>query len=288
MDDLLAAFITNSFSPEMQTEIYQTFSLCEKFDYNDLYSEFIDIVTDDTSGSNNEIMSGRFVIEINKCLDFVLNEHKIKLIPETSIQDKNQLLSALLLITDLEDYTPVIVTLESMEEPYTKLADVLSEYCTLDITYILTILEFFDIRILDKLKEFIYQKEAEKHKVESRDTEVINLIKAAVPVLGDQNFALALLNAGFRESEHLDIYLEYTISDLRELNETDLAINFLSLIYISKDGIKDPIEVYRNYSSSVIKDLNKTSRIEVLIMDLIKRVQEVIQITKQREKQAND
>ena len=251
MNELIDVFLENYFTEEFKDEVYRSFNLFDKYEYLDAYSEFVNIITDYNQSSTDDLKD-KFVIELQTRLDYVLNEHTIKLVETTTIEEKNEILSALLLIQNLEDYSGIINTLESLESNEEQLAIILSDLCLLSDVKIMELVESFDSTILSKLKQFIYSKETDNQDIdeETQKTKlnITNNLKLFFELSGTNNLAYLLISSSIIVGELFETYLSYIEDDIVSKSDEQTAINILSMIYLSSNGYNAPLLTFRKYS----------------------------------------
>ena len=274
MEELIYTFIITNLTPEIQAESIATFRLCDDFQYRDPYSPFLDIVMDTTNTTVDDQVNS-FIVELHSLLDFLLEEHTIKLIADVTLAQKVQILKALVLVQDLEDYTPIITILESFEEDFTILATIISELSLLHMTEVVSILEDFNIDILKQLKAYIYIKEETIPKEHVKlIPDILTNLKIFFSIYGEDNIGHKMVSSGFNMGEDLSMYLEFA-GDIIEEDIKATAINIMSLIYLTKESIKDSLALYREHSSAILPDLDKISKVESMLIDSLGKMNEI-------------
>lgn len=283
MDDIIVVFCDTYLSDEYKAEVFRSFQLFDFFEYRQASQGFIDILNDANNISSDDLKD-RFTQELHDKLDFMLNEHTVKLTDEATIHEKNELLYAFGLIQHLEDYTGVIRILESFEDNETQLSLILEDLCVLDQTQIMMIVESFQPKILATLKAFIYQKESEETTIDDRDAKILRNLRQFFGVHGKDNIAYKLIEANMLVGARFTTYLPYVEGNLVEENNDATALNILSLIYMSIDGFNNPLLMYRKYSYQLLHDLNKVSAIEVLVMRLMAKFNEAKDVQNEKDR----
>ena len=274
MDEIIQVFIDTYLHDDIQTEVRRSFDLFDFYDYKQAYSSFIDILTDETNQSKDD-MRDNFINELNIKLNYVLEQHTIVTTHGTTIHEKNELLLALAHIQDLKDYTPIIRVLESLESNEEQLANILADLSMLEESKILNILDNFSPTILKRLRDFIYAKEKEVIEEDLTKDAVLANLKDFNQLFGEDNVGVTMLTDGVLTGARYETYLPYMEDELVVENDLATAKNILSTIYMSSDGYNSPLLVYRKYSYRLIQDLNKVSRVEVLILDMIAKITEL-------------
>ena len=229
-----------------------------------------------TDKMTSDAVQDQFINELNIKLDYVLQQHTIVLNNDSTISQKNEILTGLARLQHLEDYTGVINTLESLEPDEEQLATILSDVCSLDVSTVMELVESFDPSILEVLKRYIYQKEAENETKVDADLKLIEGFKVFNEAIGKDNVGTKLLESGVISGQKFETYLPFAEDSIVvERNPDKTAENFLSLLILSIDGYNSPITVYRKYSYQILQNLNTVSDIEVRVLNLISKYSEL-------------
>lgn len=271
MDELLQSFVSTYFTEELQQEIRRSFSLFDFFEYDQAYSGFIDIIMNE-SNLGGDAMRDLFIEELHRKCNFVLDQHELELSEETTIPEKNEFMQALAQLQHLEDYTGVIRTLENMEQDEIQFAQIVSELSMLSETQVLSLVVNFNPRVLKILKEFIYSKESETPA--EPNAKLIANLRMFDAVFGQNHIGYHLMRAEVRLNERFESYLSYVKDELVVEDDEQCALNILSLIYLSNDGFNSPLTVYRKYSHHLLQNLDRVSRVEVKVLNLLGRMNE--------------
>lgn len=271
MDELVAAFIENFFSDELKQEILRSLDLIEKFNSDIIYDDLINLIHQSEVLSTEDI-SDYFVTELVDKLKFILRAHRIEPNNEIPIQKLNEILNALYIIQNLEDYTGIIRLLESFESDTEILIKIIAELCTLDETEVLECIANFDGVILKNLKQFIYSKEKEPLEI-SNETFIFN-IKCFFELFQINTVGKVLLDSGMRIDSNVKFYIQYLSKDILIGNDENKALNILSVLMLTTEGQKDPINIYRKISFYLFQNLNTTALVETEFIKLLNKYNE--------------
>jgi hypothetical protein len=269
MDAILLAFINLNYSPESAAMIRGALQTLSVYG-TDLDDEIMDLIcNEDTEPS---AVSDSIRSLISKSMDDILIAHTVIPSHEASFQDRLMLIEGLLVIQDLEDFTPVITIIESLGDTEELFAHLMSHVCTIDIVYIMTAVDTVDQALLDKLLNLAYFRTNTRYApsidVTIRDTALARL-KTLHKHVNRQLVGLEMLTLGFSAGMELPVYIPYS-----GINFTDtttpiqiLAEQFLSLIYLSTPE-EDPVAVYRNCGASIFGNVNSTTKVGEIIQTL--------------------
>jgi hypothetical protein len=273
MDELINSYITDNFSDELKSVIFESFKIFNDFDMNDIYSPFIDILTDSSNMSKEDVYD-LFIHKLHEAQNYIFEQTKITLNDDVSLSDKNKLLIAINLLVDLEDYTPVITTLESNLDNNEKIASILADLSDLTVDYVLTLIDDIKQEALDELKAFIYEKENTLINKEIDLTEILNTFRIFVKINGEANLGSLLIKNDISIGEDMSVYLEYIKDSIVNPKDEQTALNIVSLIYLTKCGYTKPLETFKEHSLDILDTLTTVSRIEPFVTKLIGEVEE--------------
>lgn len=269
MDELLQVFLESYFSEEMQDEIAKSFDLFDYFEYTQAYQGLNDIAHEHGSVDTNELQD-RFINEINVKLNYILKEHTIVLIDTATISQKNEIITALGHLQKLQDYSGVLITLESLSSDEEQLSSILSESTMMDETEIMSLIESFDPSMLRTLKQFAYQKEDELEQSTEANYNLITNFRLFNSFCKCKSIGTALVANGTLTGAKFSTYLSFVEDNLlvpKNIDET--AMNIYSVLLMSIDGLNSTLLVYRKYSLNILKDLSLVSAVEAKLLNLI-------------------
>lgn len=274
MDDLINDFLIATFSPEYQDEVKRSFSLFEAFEHDNAYQGFIDMIMNE-SNLDRGSMGDMFNEELHRQLNYVLTHHSLTLIDTATTYEKNEILKAFSDFQYLEDYTSIIRTLENLDPDEVQLSSILTDLCMLDQYKIMELMQSFNPRLLKTMKTFIYKKEeSEKKEGFDNDPKLLKNLRLFGKVFGKDNLGAQLVRGQIIVGEKFETYVNFIQENVLGANDTETAVNILSAIYMSSDGFNSPILVYRKYSYELLQDLDKVSKIEGQILNLIATMEE--------------
>ena len=248
IDFELSEYIDSTFTPEAADDIYTAFELLYSFQMEDVETDFINLITLDSYLSKEDTQD-QFIILLHSKLDDVINQHKLTLNDNVSLSIKVELLSVLLSIMYLEDYSFIATVLESDLSDIEILATIVEEYSTLKGFDILTSISEIDPIFFNRLKEFIYSKEdIVILDIEDSNTEAINNIKLLYEFINKETLGYQLVKDGISPNLTIEQYLAI-IDDSNYFNNIKdidtLSLNIFSLLLISQNSLNGLLLIYR-------------------------------------------
>lgn len=266
MDELIQTFIKTYLPQEMVDLIYESYELFEKYDYDNVEYSLIDILTREDYVSSDELQDS-FMTEFNNKLDFVISQNGIKLHDEVSIHDKNEVLKSLYLLQHLEDYNILSNIINTNEDDYFKVSSIIAENCSLDVSYVMSILDIIEYSLADRLKQYIDSKIG-KDIQEQCNNDVIETIKIFFSYLSSKNktcLGTALVQSRAQLGISFNYYFPLVGDDIISLEDEQTALNILSIIMLSSDGQISVLETFRTYIGQLFESLTHIQKIESLL-----------------------
>lgn len=274
MDDIIALFVESYYNEEQADDINKSLDLFDYFEYNQAFPGLLDIVMEHSTTSNENLIDS-FTAAINQRLNFLLEQHTVKLIDDATIDQKNQILNALGHLQKMQDYSGIIGVLESLEDDTDKLVSILGDHVLMDETELMTLIVGFSEDLLTKLKEFIYaREEAQPSDEEPARLDILSNLRLFNEFTEGKSLAASALEAGSRIAERFSTYFAFFNEDIVVADNDATAANLLSVLFMSIDGYNSPLLVYRKYSLNILNDLNRVSKVEVSLLNLIAKYSE--------------
>jgi hypothetical protein len=265
-------YVSQTYSPVLQSEIRASFTLFDAFDYEKPYVDVQDILFDPDAEDPDKASTG-FLSMVESGLDALLRFHDLVVTPETTLTVKNQILAALLRIQYLEDPTPMLRTLETDLSNEEQFARLVSDLSLLDEARILEALVSVDVGLLDRIRAALYAREeavTESEDAQKEDSSVFfENLRTFFHVHGTGNLAGEMLRNEMRPGLKIEQYIPYVGEYLKDLTTGELARDLLALFIMSKDTFQTPLESYRKYSEHFIGELDRIQATEAAMMPLI-------------------
>lgn len=282
MDDLITAYVLNTYSPEAQEDIFQALGLFQVFNYLDPYKEFADLLSME-SYVDTTVMADNFTSIILVAQQFILDRHGVALTEETTLAFNNSILRVLFRLLKLEDPRPVLLILEDQIDNASKFAEIVELLGSIPFTTTMQLIEQVRPVFTKLLSEYLYTQES--NLVEARDD--LPGIKADIvlftEVYGINEAIRLILDSDAIMGEPFQLYLPL-FQQLREsvADEKILVETLLFLLLYSSDGNMDPVIVFEKYSDYLVPDLNTGYRLKSTLSSMY------MAMTRHKEKQAHE
>lgn len=271
--ELLNIYVTQTFSPELQKEYRNCFLLFESFEYARPFEELHDIVLD-VDADNSDYTQIKFGLCIDEHISELYRSYRMECDQTAPLTDRIETLAVLIRLPYLEDPSPVLAILETMNSPEEKIARVCDLFSDIDEGRALSLLTKVDESLISKIQENLYEKEQYLKSVE--DLRVSSLmmkeIKDFFEVFGEENLAYDLLSSTVTIGNEFDLYLPYVKEYLVVDDDQQTAINILSIFFMSIDTWNDPLMAYRKYSEDLLIPTGRIVKIEVALSDALNKL----------------
>lgn len=281
MNEQIEDFITNIYTPEFVILIRKAFSLFEAFEHNNAYDEMNDAVTNE-SVSDPIARSEHFAVALANQLSYVIEQHLIKLTDTATIVDQIEILDALYRFQHLENYIAIDAILSSEDDEIDMMSRILDELTDLGQGHILSILKEVDKRTLSLMRAFIINK-TNVSVSELVDPKITERIKLFAETFGKDYVGYVLIEAGMRLGYPLKLYIPF-VHDyfVIENNQSQTALNILSVLYMSDVNEKDMLATFREVGEEIFKSLDEVGKVESYFINHIAKIEEVRKINHEK------
>lgn len=268
MDQMLELYVQDTFVPDMAAEIQRTTELLEHYQMEGFEDELKDIVYRSEDRTKDDTQDA-FLSKLQDQVRFVLKSQMFTVSDEAKLFECNEILEALALFQDLEDYTLDINLLESDLEDSEKVYAILSKYCTLTDSKLFELIEEMDDDIIDAMKNLAYQK-ADDGKEDvgysENELQIIHNFRRFMQFVKDRpTCGSNLLSCGAMVGLPLEHYINNLGEDLETREVGDIALNVLSIIMLSEDALKEPLLALRRVSTGIFHDPSVAYKVDSIV-----------------------
>ena len=274
LDFQLNDYINSTFTPELEEDISVAFQLLYAFELPDPEIDFLNIITSESYLDSND-MQDQFILILHSKLDYLLSQHKLTLADTSSLYIKTQILAACYAMMYLEDYTHILVTLESELSDLEKLSAILSEHSVLSEIDVLTSVTNVDPSFLSTLATYAYSKADEAITTEEElSTEIIENTKLLKQLVNFETLGYLLLKDRVTTNLSLENYINF-IGGPETIPNPSLdvyATHIFSILLLTKNNLNGILLTYRKHSHLLVTDPNLTTAVDVKLIELIAKL----------------
>lgn len=274
LDFQLNDYINSTFTPELEEDISVAFQLLYAFELPDPEIDFLNIITSESYLDSND-MQDQFILILHSKLDYLLSQHKLTLADTSSLYIKTQILAACYALMYLEDYTHILITLESELSDLEKLSAILSEHSVLSEIDVLTSVTNVDPSFLSTLATYAYSKADEAITTEEElSTEIIENTKLLKQLVNFETLGYLLLKDRVTTNLSLENYINF-IGGPETIPNPSLdvyATHIFSILLLTKNNLNGILLTYRKHSHLLVTDPNLTTAVDVKLIELIAKL----------------
>lgn len=264
--NLLLSFITDNTSEERNSLMFKALSLIDEISTDTIYSDIENILLTDTLTTTDAKLD-TINSYITKELISILELHFIHVDVTTPLTSLLALVETISLVQNTEDYAMIQSLLygsDDVIEVITSLAGTLTD---IDKYKLLPYITQVGDGVLKTFREFIDSKIQE----EPEALNDVEDIKNFILLYGDKNITCVLLKSGIPIGESLSFYLPFVEEDV-QLSLEEITVNVLGLILLTNVKLDTVIDVYKEYSDSLIGDLDSITKVEHLLIEMVHKL----------------
>ena len=274
LDFQLNDYINSTFTPELEEDISVAFQLLYAFELPDPETDFLNLITSESYLDSND-MQDQFILILHSKLDYLLSQHKLTLADTTSLHIKTQILTACYAMMYLEDYTHILVTLESELSDLEKLSAIISEHSVLSEIDVLASVTNVDPSFLSTLATYAYSKADEAITTEEElSLEIIENTKLLKQLVNFETLGYLLLKDRVTTNLSLENYINF-IGGPETIPNPSLdvyATHIFSILLLTKNNLNGILLTYRKHSHLLVTDPNLTTAVDVKLIELIAKL----------------
>ena len=274
VDFQLNDYIKSTFTPELEEDISVAFQLLYAFELPDPEIDFLNLITSESYLDSNDIQN-QFILILHSKLDYLLSQHKLTLADTSSLYIKTQILAACYAMMYLEDYTHILVTLESELSDLEKLSAILSEHSVLSEIDVLTSVTNVDPSFLSTLATYAYSKADEAITTEEElSLEIIENTKLLKQLVNFETLGYLLLKDRVTTNLSIENYINF-IGGPETIPNPSLdvyATHIFSILLLTKNNLNGILLTYRKHSHLLVTDPNLTTAVDVKLIELIAKL----------------
>jgi hypothetical protein len=258
MDALIAAYLAQTYHPDLVASIYRSFELFEQYNVTEHELPIINLVATQDNRDSAEIYDA-VLKEIKDHLARVMQAHHIVLSDETRIDQYNEWLEALYVFQDLEDYSTIARWLESDMDPEEQLLEIVHDLCVLSISELQDTLVSFEPELIDGMRQYVEFQDQKKVIAETAishdERAIIERLKHFQQYITPAKAAgVGLAAAGVLVGRPIELYKSLLKLPWSGTDTTALARDIYSVILLSDDTLS----LSRWYTGSIVRCFSKT------------------------------
>ena len=268
----LEYFIDTYFIEENKKIVLESFDILEdlEVDYNDT---FISIMMTESEVDNVQLVDS-FKLTLENMITDALKQHGIVVSEEADLDFKNKIMHAIINLPFYDGKEDINAVLDSPEEPNYKFADMVDHVCDLPLMTIYTKIESVNPDIFKRISELFNKSLIKIDEDELNKQELSNKIIAKLKNIKtftkyDKALGYTLVNNSMILGSDFSQYTTYADKHFEYLNVDEIAIEVFVLLTMSNEGFEKPLITFRKYSQNLFSDLDKITKIDVKLNNLV-------------------
>lgn len=266
MDELIDTYIDATYTDELAAQLRRAMGILDTFEvpYQELVLSALSVSNIELPETTQDNVYGILNIE----LDSILSLHGITLIRDATLQQRCDFLEIPIFLENTDHREAILITLESEQEPIDKFLSIVEDSSSMAKEFAAALVQNIEPWFISNLKSYLSDQEntAELDKITHINTTkeehagCIANIRFFAEFLKTHNeepaLGIQLVDAGAQIGMPLSFYLPFLNKRMQE-NHPDakaIAIDFLSLIYLSKTDSENPYQAFTTWSRSLFHD----------------------------------
>lgn len=275
MDDLVTFFVDSTYTEAAKEDIFQALGLFRTFNHLEPFNEINNLLMQQSFVDSTTLADG-LVQYILRGQAYILDHHGVTLSDETTLAFNNTVLRGLYQLQHLEDPTPVLRILESMDNDEFKFCRILALHSSIPETTFLQIVEEVRPVCLTMLGEFLYAQEDNQGAVTPIPKRIVDMVQRFKETYGINAAVRIILDADVVMAESFSVYRPI-FDELREVvtEERTILETLLFLLIYSSDGVDDPIGVFSQYVDGLVPDMATGQRLTRTLAEMYNKLNQV-------------
>lgn len=236
-------------------------------------NDFIELIMSEGTMEQVELLD-KFRLSIDNMLSGTLKLHGIVLNEEATLEFKNKITQAIIVLETYEGKDDILGILESSEEPNYKFSELIEQVTELSAINVFTKIESVDPGLFKRLIEIfntslivIREDDVEKQILRNNIVSKLKNIKAITKY--DKALGFTLTNSDTVLGSDFKQYTTYADKHFEYLTIDEIAIEVFILLSMSMEGFDKPLITFRKYSQDLFSDLDKITKIDIKLNNLI-------------------
>lgn len=264
-------FINLNFSQE-KTELFKKcFSVFEEFHLEDYDTNILELISLFDSMETAELLL-EFEMIVKNTLVSVINSHGVEIDDEARLDVICEIAYSLNAIQTYEDQESIIRTLETDYDNEEKLCQLFRFVSLTSVDNFMLAINSVDQNIFRKIYELYQNIDSDKYSAEeiAVTNKIVSQLKELKTFLQyDAAIGFKLLTKGLSVNGDFNLYVKYCIEKFETMELDLIAKELLVILFMSKQSYTSPIMFFRSVSSNLFEDINKITKIDVMLNILL-------------------
>lgn len=266
-------FIDNFIIEDNKANIKTAFDLLDELGVEDYQERFVSLMMIESDIETSQLVDS-FTLLINNLIDDLLKLHGVVFNDIVYLETKNKVLEALVSLDSLESKDFILAILESSNDEVEKFCEIITHLTDLNFMYLFNAVESINPSLISKINE-IFSANANKlteEEIDKRDftNKIISKLKQLrIFINYDKAVGFTLVNNNTVLGSNFNQYSTYAVKQFEHLTNEEIAKEVFILLTLSDEGFEQPLITFRKYSQNLFSDLDKITKIDIILNRLI-------------------
>lgn len=269
MDPIVDGFINTYLTQELAQTVRQTLDICE-----DIYIEydeirFIELISNEANMHKEDLVD-QFVALVDDMISEIIKAHHFTLVDSLPLYEKTEFVSALVALQD-SNMLEEVERLISSDLPHDEMiSEMLSLYSHLSAERFLSFIVDYDKNFVDYIKVMVADKSEDLSKPSNIDKKLIDKFRMFKKFINGSCLGFKLIESNFPPNLEFEQYFTFVKDNLviKDIDLDKYIIDLYSVIMLCKDGLENPVSVFRENSTLLTDEINIISKLDVGIIQI--------------------
>lgn len=265
-------FVEMAYVGQKQTEVVYALDIVDKVAQYGYLDRFTQILLGNPDATLQDL-ADTFILTLDDLQRELLNKQNIVVTKEAEFHNVTLLLEGFVNFQNLDDYTYITRFLETDMNYFDMMIEIFSQLCNLSQETLFSICSEFKPDLKIALEEYINDKIKSDYKftpLTEEQVEIIENFKLFKQYLnGRYCLGIQLLESGYRPGFTCSDILNTLHGGLVNLDPKKTALDIMSVLYLTSDGYKNVLNVYRKLSGDIMDGLGNKAAIDTIITTAI-------------------
>lgn len=273
--DLLENYGRARWSPELLDTLTEAMDAFEAFDHTPVFELLESALMDGSEAAEEDLHQDSCIFDIFRDgLEFILQQHQIKLLDEVTLADTVEVVCSLYRIQFYEDAESFVRILECDLSAEEKLSKILAEVSFYTEYKLISLIESMSESSVQAFSTYFQERDQSEEgkklaEIGLTNAELRKNLMQFLSYMPENNLAAGMLEAGFTAGYPIALYYPYIEEYLQTQDDELLAKHLLSIFFFSSDTFTRPIEAFRHYSDPLLQSPQRATKVNLIFMKLI-------------------
>lgn len=272
MNPAIELFVRNAYNYSKADLLLESFDVFLDTEIASLENDFTELLMLEGSIDRSELTL-KFEQLVTENIQALILQHGVKVNEEATLSILNQIIIGLMSIQYYLDYEAVLRVVEEGVESEDQLSQILEMVTGIDKELLYPAFDVVSEALIEKIEELFEGKQVQTKQeilVEEEQFKVVRKVRDVARYINRPDLmGIRLINANVFISAPFENYLHYVHHELEDKTPEEVAYELFVLLNMSKDGYKNNISVFEQYSDLLFHNIDLVSRVKSQLIKII-------------------